>query len=171
MNINPDDPKWTAYVLGELNDAERVQVEKELESSAIAREVVEEIRLATDLLKHEFTQEQAVGLAPDQRRVITSVAEARQRVRPMFRWAGVAASVASGLLIVATLSVLSPQRSREASPVPLTAIAPVSEAQPAESERDHRRSTDTAIGRREKIESAGKDSQIAATQQGGQTLQ
>ena len=24
MNINPDDPKWTAYVLGELSDAERV---------------------------------------------------------------------------------------------------------------------------------------------------
>ena len=39
MNFNPDDPKWTAYVLGELNDAERAQVEKEgdLRSHAIAQ--------------------------------------------------------------------------------------------------------------------------------------
>jgi Ca-activated chloride channel homolog len=167
MNINPDDPKWTAYVLGELNDAERVQVEKELESSAVAREVVEEIRLATDLLKHEFTHEQAVGLAPEQRRVITSTA-APQRVRPMFRWAGVAASVAAGLLIVATLSVPSLQRSREATPVPLTAIAPVSEAQPAESERYYRRNTETAIGIREKEESARKTAHVAGASPQGQ---
>jgi Ca-activated chloride channel family protein len=171
MNINPDDPKWTAYVLGELNDVERAQVEKELESSAVAREVVEEIRLATDLLKHELTQEQAVGLAPEQRHVITSVAAAPQRVRPMFRWAGVAASVAAGLLIVATLSVSSLLRSREATPVPLTAIAPVSEPQPAESERDYRRSADTASGMRQKIESAAKDSQVTAQQQEGLHLQ
>src|SRR5262245_58223582 len=187
MNINPDDPKWTAYVLGELNDAERVQVEKELESSAVAREVVEEIRLATDLLKHEFTQEQAVGLAPEQRRVITSTAEAPavgalyerpggrrpplQFRRPMFRWAGVAASVAAGLLIVATLSVLSLQHSREATPDPLTAIAPVSEAQPAESGRYYQRNTETAIGIRAKVESASKESQAAPLQQGGQQLQ
>jgi len=57
MNFNPDDPKWTAYVLGELNDAERAQVEKELDSSAAAREVVEEIRLATALLEEELAKE------------------------------------------------------------------------------------------------------------------
>ena len=45
MNIHPDDPKWTAYVLGELGDAERAEVERELESSAEARELVDEIRM------------------------------------------------------------------------------------------------------------------------------
>src|SRR5262249_47450121 len=119
--------------------------------------------------KHELTQEPAVGLAPEQRRVITSTA-APQRVRPMFRWAAVAASVAAGLLIVATLSV-PPQHSREATPVPLTAIAPVSEAQPAESDRYYRRNTETAIGIREKVESASKESQAPPPQQGGQSLQ
>src|SRR5262249_11279353 len=91
--------------------------------------------------------------------------------RPMFRWAGVAASVAAGLLIVATLSVLSLQHSREATPVPLTAIAPVSEAQPAESGRYYQRNTETAIGIREKVESASKESQAPPQQQGGQALQ
>ena len=26
--INPDDPKWTAYVLGELDDAERAAIDR-----------------------------------------------------------------------------------------------------------------------------------------------
>ena len=44
MNINPDDPRWTAYVLGELSETERARAEQELEASAAAREAVEEIR-------------------------------------------------------------------------------------------------------------------------------
>ena len=51
MSIHPDDPKWTAYILGELGDAERAEVERELESSAEARELVDEIRMTTVLLK------------------------------------------------------------------------------------------------------------------------
>src|SRR5262245_52705894 len=196
MNINPDDPKWTAYVLGELNDAERAQIEKELESSAAAREVVEEIRLATDLLRHEFTLEQAVGLAPEQRHVITSAAarpvEALyerpggrrpplQFSRPLFRWAGVAASVAAGLLVVATLSIPSLLRSRQAVPLPqaVTAPAPLAERE----ERDGGQNVKinpTAVSR-DKVESARKTAQVAAEveklrqiqqwQQAGQYLQ
>src|SRR5262249_9688493 len=104
MNINPDDPKWTAYVLGELSDAERAQVETELESSSVAREVVAEIRLAIDLLKHELAEEQPIALAPEQRRAIATAASVPvgapyerprgrrpplQFTRPMLRWAGV----------------------------------------------------------------------------------
>src|SRR5262245_60672416 len=160
MNINPDDPKWTAYVLGELNDAERTQVEKELESSAVAREVVEEIRLATDLLRQELTQEQAVGLAPEQRRAITNVASER-RVRPMLRWAGVAASVAAGLLVVATLSIQSLLRSREATPPATVTAVPVHEGHRQESEsRDKDKINLNALGR-QKVESVGKTSQLA----------
>ena len=57
MNIHPDDPKWTAYVLGELSDAECAEVERELESSAEAREIVDEIRMTTTLLKDELANE------------------------------------------------------------------------------------------------------------------
>ena len=44
--INPEDPKWTAYVLGELDDAERAAIELELEASEEARTLVEELRFA-----------------------------------------------------------------------------------------------------------------------------
>jgi len=175
MNINPDDPKWTAYVLGELNDAERAQVEKELESSAVAREVVEEIRLASDLLRHELTQEQTVGLAPEQRRAITSAAappvEALyerpggrrpplQFSRPMLRWAGLAASLAAGLLIVATLSVPS-LRSRRATPVPQETAVPARETQREESASKEKDKINLAALSRDKLEAARKTSEAA----------
>src|SRR5215467_3459723 len=196
MNINPDDPKWTAYVLGELNDAERAQIEKELESSAAAREVVEEIRLATDLLRHEFTLEQAVGLAPEQRHVITSAAarpvEALyerpggrrpplQFSRPMFRWAGVAASVAAGLLVVATLSVPSLLRSRQDAPLPQAATAPAPVGEREERDGGQNVKINPTAVSRDKVESARKTAQVAAEvenlrqiqqwQQAGQLLQ
>ena len=114
MNINADDPKWTAYVLGELSEAERAQVEQELESSAVAREVVEEIRLATSMLKQELAKEQTLGLAADQRRAITARIAPRL-VPPVFRWAAVAGSLAAGLLIIVSLSMPSLLRSRQAA--------------------------------------------------------
>jgi Ca-activated chloride channel family protein len=122
MNINPDDPKWTAYVLGELNDAERAQVENELESSAAAREVVEEIRLATSLLKEELAKDTVVGLSTKQRRAVAAAASAQPQVRPLFRWLRVAASAAAIALIVATLSIPSLLRSRQAA-TPASTIA------------------------------------------------
>jgi Ca-activated chloride channel homolog len=173
MNINPDDPKWTAYVLGELNDAERAQVEKELESSAVAREVVEEIRLATDLLRQELTHERAVGLAPEQRRAITSAA-APPRVRPIFRWAGVAASAAAGLLIVATLSVPSLLRSRRSASLAQETAVPVHETQHEESDGRNNDKINLTAHSREKVESERQTSPVTgavqerAQVQGGQ---
>ena len=54
--INPDDPKWTAYVLGELDGPERAAVELELENSEEARMLVEELRFAADLTKSELRE-------------------------------------------------------------------------------------------------------------------
>jgi len=179
MNINPDDPKWTAYVLGELNDAERAQVEKELESSAVAREVVEEIRLASDLLRHELNQEQTVGLAPEQRRAITTAAAPAveglyerpggrrpplQFSRPVFRWAGLAASVAAGLLIVATLSVPS-LRSRRTTPVAQETAVPARETQREESASKEKDKINLAALSRDKLEAVRKKSEAAGVVQ------
>jgi hypothetical protein len=44
--INPDDPKWTAYALGELDGIEHAAVEAELASSEEARMLVEYLRFA-----------------------------------------------------------------------------------------------------------------------------
>jgi Ca-activated chloride channel homolog len=119
MNINPDDPKWTAYVLGELSQTERVQVEKELESSAAAREVVEEIRLATSLLRQELSSEAALSLSPEQRNAI-AVAAVPQKTRPIWRWAALAAPVAAAGVVAVTLWF---------APVPVPQLA-VKEARP-----------------------------------------
>jgi len=131
MNINPDDPKWTAYVLGELSETERVQVETELESSAAAREVVEEIRLATSLLRQELVAEGAPSLSPKQRNAI-AVAVVPQRTWPLWRWAALAAPVAAGVLVAVTLWF---------APVPVPQLAvneprlkPSSVPQPTESD-------------------------------------
>ena len=99
MNINPDDPRWTAYVLGELSETERARAEQELESSAAAREAVEEIRLATAWLKDELAGEAPVQLTTQQRGTVAAAASPN-RFRPVFRWAAIAGSVAAGLLVV-----------------------------------------------------------------------
>ena len=43
MTIDRNDPRWTAYVLGELDDQERAAFERELESSPDAEEILEEL--------------------------------------------------------------------------------------------------------------------------------
>src|SRR6267142_1974018 len=107
MNINPDNPKWTAYVLGELSEAERAELEKELESSAAAREIVDEIRMATALLKDEFAQEAAHGLAVEQRRAIGAAA-ADKVSRPWYtvrKSFAATAMAAAAILIIALISI------------------------------------------------------------------
>ena len=68
MTFNPDDPKWTAYVLGELEDAERAEMDSLLESSEEARAYVEELRVATGALEHELKvdlAEKKFGFPPE----------------------------------------------------------------------------------------------------------
>ena len=48
--INPNDPKWTAYVLGELDEADRASVERLLESSAEARALVNELKVSASAI-------------------------------------------------------------------------------------------------------------------------
>ena len=52
--INPNDPKWTAYVLGELDEADRASVERLLEASAEARALVNELKVAASALDDAF---------------------------------------------------------------------------------------------------------------------
>ncbi len=117
MNINPDDPKWTAFVLGEMNTTERAQVEKELESSAAAREAVEEIRLATILLKDELATAAPVGLLAEQKRaVLAAVPAARPTsIFSIRRAFAMTAAAVAACLIIATVTIPSLLRSRQAA--------------------------------------------------------
>ena len=57
MNIDPNDPRLTAFVLGELDPTERAVVEAYLIDSADCREAVEEIRLTTRWLSEQLQAE------------------------------------------------------------------------------------------------------------------
>jgi len=57
MNINPDDPKLTAYALGELRGKEHEEIERQLEGSDQMRREVEEIANVGAQLSKEFAAE------------------------------------------------------------------------------------------------------------------
>ena len=58
MKIDPDNPKLTAYALGELDGKELTEVEAEVQQSEELRRIVDEIRATaqhlTDELKDEY---------------------------------------------------------------------------------------------------------------------
>src|SRR5262249_24683742 len=138
MNIHPDDPRWTAYVLGELSAAERAEVERELESFAEAREIVDEIRMMSMLLKEELANESPAAMDPAQKRAVREAAAVS--VKPAKRsWAiggfVVAAMAALLVLGVALPSLLrTPKRELgQAAAVPSApAAADATPAAPAE---------------------------------------
>jgi len=125
MNFNPDDPKWTAYVLGEMEESDRAALELELESSAEAREFVEELRFTALMMKEGLAAETVLGLTPEQQTMVRASAGIRRESRNGFKqwlsmpltptvWA--AGLVAASLLVAATLTP-SLLRSRQAAQV------------------------------------------------------
>jgi Ca-activated chloride channel family protein len=82
--INPNDPKWTAYVLGELDEADRASVERLLESSGDARALVNELKASLSVLTEALASESPDALAAGQRAAIRMAADAGRS--PWFAW-------------------------------------------------------------------------------------
>ncbi len=110
--INSNDPKLTAYVLGELDDEERAAVEAEINGSPELQETVKGIREATELLTAQLGAQSTPSLTDDQREEIheksaksgpSSVEDAPAVERPAgdHRRRFVALFVAASLLILA----------------------------------------------------------------------
>jgi len=72
MRILPDDPRLTAYALGEMEPAEQAAIEAALTESPEARAELEEIRRAAALLSDELRSETAPALTASQRAAIIS---------------------------------------------------------------------------------------------------
>lgn len=70
MKLSADDPKLTAYALGELDAVEAAEVERELQASPELRQAVEEIREASDWLKKELAAEEFPARIPEQRKAV-----------------------------------------------------------------------------------------------------
>lgn len=127
MSVDPNDPKLTAYALGELDDTERAEIEAQLKESEATRQTVDEIRKTAALLTRELKAEPAPALSDDQREAI--VAKAKQvyggskKLAPvkrlvLRRW-WIPTSVAASLLIVGFIGYLQLgglSRAREPSP-------------------------------------------------------
>ena len=102
--INPDDPKWTAYVLGELDEAERAEIGRLIETSDEARALVDELNLAAVMLKEELTPLSALAMTPEQKAAIRAAAEplpSRFALFPM-KWGWAAAGVAAAVVLAIT---------------------------------------------------------------------
>lgn len=125
--FNPEEPKWTAYILGELSDAHRTAVEAELESSEEARALVDELRFAADLTKSELRDQASVlALTQQQHEAIRAAAATEQPrrwfgARPMTWAAGLAAAAGIALMIAITPEflvhehkIVMPQKSAKA---------------------------------------------------------
>jgi Ca-activated chloride channel family protein len=97
MKIDANDPKWTAYALGELMDEkERAEIESILEKSPEMRRLVEEIRETAGLIKEELQSEQPITLTQAQRKRIEEKANAGRSwfgLRPAWAMACAAAAV------------------------------------------------------------------------------
>ena len=73
--IEPNDPRLTDYVLGELAPSEVAQIEAALKSSPVLRAAVADIRAATETITSVFQTEPSFQLSPEQKAELLAEAE------------------------------------------------------------------------------------------------
>ena len=66
MSVDPEESKWTDYVLGETGISEKAEIESVLTSSPIARETVESIQETVDLIRDRMEEEPEFRLTVSQ---------------------------------------------------------------------------------------------------------
>ncbi len=73
MNIDPKDPRLTAYALGELeSEDERIEIEGAVDGSEELTQIVTQIRQTAALMTEELQKEPSPGLAPKHQQRIES---------------------------------------------------------------------------------------------------
>ena len=115
MNIDPNDPRLTAFVLGELDPSDRAELEALVIESAECRQAVSEIRLVAQWLSEQLHEESSAhSAAPvlNHQPVALSllepaVAPSAPTHRPWWRTGPARFSViAAGILVAASLAVV-----------------------------------------------------------------
>ena len=101
MTIDRNDPRLTAYVLNELDQAEKAEVEAALQESEELRREVEEIRQACGQLGESLLHEPDVGLKPEQIEQIEKAVRPQGTTRPW--WFRPGLPVAASVLLAAIL--------------------------------------------------------------------
>src|SRR5215207_5936057 len=129
--INPNDPKWTAYVLGELDEADCASVERLLETSAEARALVDELKAATFALQDALASASPEVLTASQRAVVrdaTDAGRARwfalQQSQLRTRWVWGLGAAAAVIIVAAVVRMPSEPRTAAVQAGGNVAVAP-----------------------------------------------
>jgi len=117
-HFDPDDPRLTAYVLGELDEADRAEIEAELERNEDAREAVAEIRAMADMLTRELQNEPHETLTPEQRAAVLEGPGRQASPRRFGRYFALVTGAAACLALFAGVAYMSYTRSRAAQSTP-----------------------------------------------------
>jgi Ca-activated chloride channel homolog len=126
MTIERDDTRLTAYVLGELSEAEKAGFEAELRGDASARRELAAIEETLDEVRTELRRGNAPKLDDERRRAIEERSRKSRRWTPGGRPAmGVAAIVAAaaGLVLVVGVSQRKPEPTSASVDLPAVASA------------------------------------------------
>src|SRR6185295_16961471 len=105
MRLDPNDPRLTAYALGELEETEQAAIKRELVCSDAARQTVEEIRATAKLLKVHLSSEPGLELSKAQRSLIERKFQPDKRLfaRSRLLYAGGVLLAAASLFLVVYL--------------------------------------------------------------------
>ena len=119
-NPSPQD-RLTAYVMDELDAAERDRVQAELDSRPDWQQEVRDIQELAGMLRQELAAEPVLSLTPQQRLELEQAAQSSRAIDParrrrIRRWAIVSAEVAAAV-VVAALLLNSPALSTRAPQV------------------------------------------------------
>lgn len=114
--FNIDDPRITAYALGELEGDDAALIEAQMNSDPALAAAVDEARKIAELLRHEFATEPAITLTAEQRERIETKPTDAAHVAPsrpwLFQarqlWMGAALAAAASLAIALILPIWYP---------------------------------------------------------------
>ncbi len=114
MSFDPEDPKWSAYVLGELDDDARAAIDGELAQSPDAQRFVDELRRTIDLISTELQSEPCPSMSNEELAPVgTAGEEADEEAdpkRPLFhtiRPEGHRRMVGRGVILALAASLLA----------------------------------------------------------------
>lgn len=139
-NFTPDDPRLTAYALGEVSDQERAAIEQAMASDPNARVQVEQIRALSQELSRDLAVElaQVPGLSwPQRARIAHEVTPRRTNSWRMFGWGGLVTAAATlAAVIVPSLRMegeIAPAELAQTAvqAVQMTSVVPAPAASPA----------------------------------------
>jgi Ca-activated chloride channel family protein len=141
MKIDPHDPRLTAYALGELDDAERADLEALLKDEEAARREVETIRRAATVLTDKLQSEPCPQLNPEQLAAINERFAFHEQNTHAFPWwrilgwgvglAGTTAILVAMMLPALNRATMRPRQfvSREVRLEPQPSAAPEPDSQ------------------------------------------